>query len=325
MPSWSDRKIPSPLRFWVPLLTSIVAVVVMVVIVLSYGQSQDVIEIDLDDRSEVPLVSDADGFGQADEESLRVAIAGVLSPGETLESYQDLLTYIGENMGRRIQLILRPTYAEVNDLIRGGRVDAAFVCSLAYVEGKQDFGMELLVAPQMNGDTVYYSYLIVPAGSSAMSLADLEGKSFAFTDPISNSGHLAPTYELHLLGDETTSFFEGHIYTYSHDNSIRAVADRLVDGAAVDSLVYDQMVADDPELASETRVIAHWGPYGIPPVVVNPALDPQLKLQLQELFLNVHRSDEGRAILKGLSIDQFVIVPDDIYASIREMKTQLGW
>lgn len=149
--------------------------------------------------------------------------------------------------------------------------------------------------------------------------------ALAFTDPLSNSGHLAPDYQLSLFGETPVSFFGKYIFTYSHDHSITAVADKLVDGAAVDSLVYDQLVASDSELASRTRIIARWGPYGIAPVVVSPALDLQLKQQLQDFFLDLHNSDEGNRILNSLTIDKFVVVPDSIFDSIREMKTNLGW
>jgi phosphonate transport system substrate-binding protein len=104
-----------------------------------------------------------------------------------------------------------------------------------------------------------------------------------------------------------------------------AIADKLIDGAAVDSLVYDQLVTNDPELTSKTKIIARWGPYGIPPVVTSPLLERQLKQQLREFFLDLHDSHEGKMILDKLNIDRFVVVPDDTYDSVREMKTKLGW
>ena len=39
-------------------------------------------------------------------------------------------------------------------------MDMAFVCSMPYVYGKAHAGMELLVAPQVRGKLVYYSYII---------------------------------------------------------------------------------------------------------------------------------------------------------------------
>lgn len=314
-------------KFWFIVLVSMAIVAAISFISLNQGPPLDAIQVSLADRSAVPQVlgSNSDDYNQPGNSSLRVAIAGVLSPSSTLEAYQDLLTYMGDSLDRQVLMILKPTYAEINDMLMGQRADVAFVCSLAYVKGNQDFGMELLVAPRINEEIVYYSYLIVPEVSSASNMEDLRGRSFAFTDPMSNTGHLAPTYQLSLLDETTASFFGSYYFTYSHDISVRAVADRLVDGAAVDSLVYEQMIAKEPELASKVKILARWGPYGMPPVVINPELDSQLKRQLQELFLGMHDSDEGRNLLSNLDIDQFKVVPDDLYDSIREMTTKLGW
>jgi phosphonate transport system substrate-binding protein len=314
-------------KFWFLALVLIAAITGVLFLAIGNGQNQEPLRVNLDEKLSVSPVQQIGGGTevQANNDVLQVAISSVLSPTKTLEYYQELLAYMEQKIGKQVTLVLKPTYAEVNDLIQGQRAGVAFVCSLAYVKGNDDFGMELLVAPQINGEMVYYSYLIVPAGSNDVRLEDLRGASFAFTDPMSNTGHLAPTYQLSLLGETPASFFSNHIFTYSHDNSVIAVADALIQGAAVDSLVYDHLVTSNPELADKTKVIARWGPYGMPPVVVNPTLDPVLKQRLQDFLLDLHNSAEGKSILNSLGIDKFVIVSDDIYGSIREMKTKLGW
>lgn len=250
---------------------------------------------------------------------LRVAVSSVVSPKETFRTYQDLIQYLGERMDRPVQLVQRKTYAEVNDLIRHGGIDLAFVCTLAYVMGQQEFGMEALAAPQVRGEPLYQSYLIVPADSAATSLESLRGKLFAFTDPDSNTGRLVPTYLLWQQGETPEAFFRQVVYTYSHDNSIKAVADKLVDGASVDSLVYDYSVGKDPRLAEHTRVIFRSERYGSPPVVVHPALSSDLKEQLKTLLLGMGDDPQGRRILDGLMVDRFVTPSQASYEPIREM------
>ncbi len=317
----------SNLKFWFIMLVAMVAAAAALFLSASHIRPPDAVKVSFAERSAIPPIQEISSlaYGQPSDSSLRVAIAGVLSPRSTLESYQELLDYLGKKTGRQVTLFLKPTYAEVNELLKGQRVDIAFICSLAYVKGRQDFGLELLVVPQMRGDTVYYSYLLVHRGSMTTSLKELKASSFAFTDPLSNSGYLVPTYQLYLLNEIPGSFFSRYIFTYSHDNSIKAVSEKLVDAAAVDSLVYDHMATSNPEIISRTRVIARWGPYGIPPVVVSPALDPQLKLQLQDIFLDIHSSDEGRKILVKSGIDKFVLANDSIYNSVKEMQIKLGW
>jgi phosphonate transport system substrate-binding protein len=250
---------------------------------------------------------------------LRVAVAAIISPRSTFTTYQSLLDYLGNQVGRSAQLIQRPTYAEINDLLRTGGVDMAFVCTRAYVEGHDDFGMELLAVPQIHGQAVYYSYIIVSAKANIYSLEDLRGHSFAFTDPLSNTGHLVPIYLLKNMGESPGTFFERTIFTYSHDNSIRSVAEGVVDAAAVDSLVYDQMVQQDPSLAEKTRIIYRSPPYGAPPVVVHPNMNPELKKSLQQQLLHLHETAEGKKILSQLGIDRFVLPDDSAYDTVRAM------
>ena len=103
------------------------------------------------------------------------------------------------------------------------------------------------------------------------------------------------------------------------------MADGLVDGAAIDSLVYDQTAASDTNVASKTKIISRWGPYGIPPVVTSPRLNPDLKRELKDFFLDLHHYNRGTEIIGKLKIDRFVEVPNSRYDSIREMASELGW
>ncbi|MBM4461288.1 MAG: phosphate/phosphite/phosphonate ABC transporter substrate-binding protein [Chloroflexi bacterium] len=250
---------------------------------------------------------------------LRVAVAAVISPRGNVESYTPLLDYLGRELNRPVEMVQRRTYMEVNDLLRDGEVDVAFVCTSAYIAGRRDFGMQLLAAPQVAGATVYYSNLIVPADSPARSMADLRGKVFAFTDPMSLSGRVYPTSLVHTLGAEPETFFSRIFFTYSHDNAVRAVADGLADGAGVDSLVYDFAVARDPSLTSKVKVIHRSPPFGIPPVVVGPDIRPQLRAQLYDLLIGLQDDPAGPAILATLGFDRFVPINDAAYETAQQV------
>ncbi|MEJ5239688.1 MAG: phosphate/phosphite/phosphonate ABC transporter substrate-binding protein [Anaerolineales bacterium] len=255
---------------------------------------------------------------------LRVAVAAVISPQGTVESYASLLTYIESRLGRPIELVTGANYAEVNDLLRAGEVDLAFICTGAYIAGARDFEMQLLVAPEVKGKTVYHSLLIVPFDSSATTLEDLRGKTFAFTDPLSLSGRLYPIYTLKKMGYDAETFFEQTFFTYSHEASIRAVANKLADGAAVDSLVYEFMIEREPDIARKTRVIYVSPPFGIPPVVVGPNIRPQLRAELEEIFLHMHEDATGRVALNAIGVDRFLLLNDDAYETARQIYLSSG-
>lgn len=258
------------------------------------------------------------------EPPLRVAVAAILSPQTTSHSYDPFLAYLAQRLDRPVELVQRATYAETNELIRTRQVDLAFVCTGAYVRGEQEFGMELLAVPVVNGQPTYRSYTIVPAPSSVQSLEDLRGSVFAFTDPLSLSGYLVPLYVLSSTGESPDEFFARTLFTYSHENSIQAVAEGWVDGAAVDSLVYDAMVARERFYAEQTRIVWRSDPFGAPPAVVHPDLDPDLKEQLRQVLLTMDQNEAGREALATLGVDRFVPGEKAWYDSAREVLEAVG-
>ena len=254
---------------------------------------------------------------------IRVAVGAMISPKETFIYYRQLLDYIGKNLGLEAQLIQRKTYEEINELFGKGEIDLAFVCSGPYANGKEKYGFQLLSTPQVHGSHFYQSFLLVNEESPHHSLIDLKGMVFAFTDPDSNTGKLVPTYWLGRMGERPETFFKKTLYTYSHDNSILAVARGLVDGAAVDGLIWEYYHHKKPIFTSRTRIIRKSDPYGIPPLVTSRHLSPELRYRIRELVLSMHLDPEGRTILKELMIDRFTAPQEEWYASIRKMVREL--
>jgi phosphonate transport system substrate-binding protein len=261
---------------------------------------------------------------QPDVKSVRIAVGGMITPKQGVGYYRDFLRYIQEKIGTKVEYVDREGYAEINEMLKDGQLEAAFVCSGPYVDGHAQFGLELLAAPQAYGAAVYYSYIIVPRESVASSFADLRGKRFAFTDPLSNTGKLVPTYMLARINETPESFFKKVVFTKSHDNSIKAVAQGVVDAAAVDSLIWEYLNATSPEFTAKTRILEKSPPYAIPPIAVPRDLAPELKERLRRVILEAHTDPTGQVILKQMRIDRFVVIPDSAYDSVRQMQAWIA-
>jgi len=260
------------------------------------------------------------GQSFAAEGTVKIGVAAMISPKETAKYYSQIVDYIGEKLGRPVAMVQQENYDKMDGLLESNEVQIAFICAGPYVKDKDKFGAELLVAPQSYGQAVYFAYIIVPAGSSAKKLEDLRGKKFGFTDPKSNTGKLVPTYMVAKRFNETPeTFFKETIYTKSHDASINAVANKALDGAAVDSLIYDYAARKNPAVAKETRILEKSPPYGIPPIVVTKSTPPELRDKVRNILLHMHEDPKGKATLDAIMVDKFIIPKDSDYDSVREM------
>jgi phosphate/phosphite/phosphonate ABC transporter binding protein len=231
-----------------------------------------------------------------------------------------VIDYIGEQINQPVQMVHRRTYDEMDSMLERGEVKLAFICSAPYVKNRERFGIELLVAPSVGGKTSYHSNIIVHKDNSIKSFAELKGVVFAFTDPKSNTGKLYPTYLLKTMETSPERFFQRVLYSYSHNKSVEMVAKKIVDAAAVESIVYEHMLKTGSPYARQTKIIKRSPPFGIPPVVVTKDIDPSLRKKALDAFLNMQKTPKGKLILDTMMIEGFVEVSDKNYDSIREME-----
>ncbi len=254
-------------------------------------------------------------------EEIVFAISPMASPVSTLSHYSDFIKYLSEKTGIKILLKQRRKYSEINALLKTGEAQFALTCTGAFLNGKYEFGLELLSIPVIKGRTTYHSYIIVRKESKIKDFTQLQGKVFAFTDPLSLSGRLYPLYLLDTSGLKPEEFFKKTFYTSSHEKSIESVAYGFADGAAVDSLIFEDMKRSGNPAIEGVKIIKISSPYGIPPVVVSPHAPESIKQLILKTLIGMADDPEGRAVLKRLQIDKFILPNPAIYfAAVQLMK-----
>ncbi len=289
--------------------------IVVFVIVACSGPSRDAYEVDFTDS--IDVVSDND----QDTTAIRVAIATVISPRESFVYYQEMFNALAIHLGRRVEFKQRTTYEEVNELLAQNLVDMAFVCSGAYIQGA-DY-MELLFVPVVNGKPLYRGYVITHKNSEVQRFEDFEGLTFTFSDPLCFTGSLFVDLRLHQLGTNAEDFFGEIVYSLSHDLSIQMVARNVIDGAAVNGLIFDYMATYRPGYVSDLRIVEKTSAGGIPPVVNSLLMPRALRSEIQSFFVDMHKQEETGKILEKILVDKFVLADDTLYDSLREMKEML--
>jgi len=258
----------------------------------------------------------------AESSVLRIGLTPVF-----LDDQMSFLTrwraWMERRLKRSVVFVQRGSYREVMDLIRGGKIDFAWVCGYPYVRYRHE--LRLVAVPLWRGRPYYQSYLIVPAtDTKSNSLADLRGKVFAYSDPDSNSGFLYPQYRLTTQGENPTTFFSRSFFTWAHRKVVEAVGVGLVDGGAVDGYVWETLAEFHPALTNATRVIERSPDFAHTPFVARPDIAAAELEQFRATLFDMPADAEGAQLLRLLSLDGFVPGQPSLFDGIARMATRMG-
>lgn len=185
--------------------------------------------------------------------------------------------------------------------------------------------VQLLAVPLYKGQPYAMTYTIVSARNvHTTSLGQLRGAVFAFADRQPNGSYLDVRYQLLTAGENPDRFFKRTFFTHSHKDVIKAVALGLAHGGAVDSVIWESMVKDQPAVAQRVRVIAQSPVYGAPALIANRLADPADVLAMQRLLLGMDKDPAGKELLKRMRVDAFVPGDERIYQRQLQMRRALG-
>ncbi|MCT8137418.1 phosphate/phosphite/phosphonate ABC transporter substrate-binding protein [Anaerobacillus sp. CMMVII] len=274
--------------------------------------------------TEASLVDSEDESLNHDEETLKFAIVSILSIRETHRTFHKFAQYLEEELGRPVEIIQKQTYTEVKELFERDEIDAGIVCAYLSVVGRREGIIKKIAMPVIDGEKQFTSYIITKNNSSINSMEDLYGKNFAYSDSLSYSGYLVAKYNIVQGGFDFNSYFSNAYYTYSHDNTILAVANGLVDAGATHSVVFDKLKKENNPIIAEIKIIAEGELVGHSPVVINPNIDPDLEIKLREVILSMHKDEKGRKALEKLGYDYFDVPDKDLFKPIIKMLKDLG-
>ncbi len=233
------------------------------------------------------------------------------------ERFEILVRYLEQRLGVPIEFRTSTDYAGVITGMQFKHVDFAYFGPKSYCEaskraGAQAFAIEVLE----DGTRGYHGVIITKKDSGLHTMAELKGKTWAFTDPNSTSGTLVPTvYFTQEMKINPEEYFSKVIYSGSHEASMLAVKSGKVDAASTNDL--DMLRGDGKLWNMDQDFNILWTSKLIPgsPIAYRKDLPASLKKALKEAFL-AFDSKEGLAALK---LSRYADVADADYNPIRDL------
>ena len=253
---------------------------------------------------------------------LRVSMIPTTDPGKATREMQPLVDYLTKETAGPVQMTVPTNYAAVVEALVNDQVDIAHLGGFTYVQASKRAGVKPLA--QRERDRNFHSLFITQAGSPIQSLADLKGRSFAFGDVNSTSGHLMPESFMRENKVDPEVIAKA-IYTGGHDATLLAVANGKVDAGALDEAVFQRMTSQGKIDPAKVRVFWTTPPYFDYVWVARKDLDAKAANAVRDAFLALDGSDaQQKQILESLSASKYVPANDSDYDKLRRAATEAG-
>ena len=256
----------------------------------------------------------------ADEKPIRIGM--IPDAGATqvsVEQKTPLRAYLEKALGRPVTLIIPTNYNATVEALGNGSLDIAYLGGLTFVKAHERYGAIPLV--QREADREFHALFITQTESKIDKLSDLKGKTFAFGDINSTSGHLMPYRAMLGAGIDPDKDLKFR-YTGSHAATVKAVESGVVNAGACDETVYKDMIKDGKADGAKLRVFYMTQPFVDYVWVARADLDVPMQEAVVKAFTDLRpgRDDEILAILRG---KKFVAADNAEYDAIRTTAKQL--
>ena len=236
------------------------------------------------------------------QDVLRIGLIPAEDSQAMVESSRKVLDQLQEQIGMPVKPFVATDYNGVIEALRSKKLDVAYLGPFSYVLANQMANVEAfaVAVTKKTGQSAYKSVIISRKGSGIAAPADLKGRTFAFVDPTSASGHLFPKAGLLQAGYDPEAFFGRVIFSGSHDASILAVANNKVDAAAVADRILASAIAKGQVKQDDLQIVWSSSPIPESPMVWRKDLDPALKEKIAKALANIKDLPWGdQGVLNG--------------------------
>ena len=263
--------------------------------------------------------------GEQTLKELRIVFIAYQNPEQIMDDVRPVVAYLKKSLGMPVKHFVATDYAGVIEALRNGSADMGFMGPLQYVIAKEHAGAQPILGEVYKGNAYYTSRIFVRKDSGIKTLADLKGKTIAFTDPISSSGYLYPLDLFKsegLLRGAPEKYFKRIFFAGGDEQAIRAVYNDFVDAAGIGQFAYNLLRAEERDevhfIGESKRLPSHC-------IVVRKGLSDASVSKLKNVFLALNEGPDMGLLKMLYGVDGYVEVSDKDFQEVEEIARAHGF
>jgi len=241
-----------------------------------------------------------------------------------LEEGREIARLLQGFTGLHFKTSVATSYSAVIEAMGAGKVDIGWLATFSYVLAKDKYDVELLLIVERFGKPFYRGQIMVRADSGIKTLADLKGKTMAYVDPASTSGHMYPKALIMSGGHDPESFFSKSFFAGSHNAVVLSLLKGEVDAGAAYDGIRAAVAGSYPNIYKKIKVIAYTEDIPNDTVTARKGLSPELKARIKEGLKHLAKTPKGEKVLKRVYGISGLMDLDAFFDPVREASRLLG-
>lgn len=239
---------------------------------------------------------------------------------------KEFIQFLEKETGLYFETGIPTNYVAVVEAFGSGRADIGAMNSFGYLMAHEKYGAKALLRVIRHGVDYYQGQIVAHVDSGIETVSDLDGKSFAFTDPSSTSGYMFPL----KMMKEANVDLDNEVFAMKHDNVITMIYQGQVEAGATYYSAPDKegnirdarqrVKTQFPDVEDKVKIIAITDKIPNDPFVFRKDLPKEVSDKFIKAIKKFIATEQGKEIFRNIySVDGLVDATDADYEPLKKM------
>ncbi len=249
--------------------------------------------------------------------------------GKILIESEKLKQFLEKTTGYYFKTAIPASYIAVVEAFGSKRADVAMITSFAYLLARKKYNVKARLRAIRDNNAFYHGQIIARVDSGINSLSDINGKSFAYTDPSSTSGYIfaASLLKKHSITPSKITF------GMKHDSVVTMVYQKQADAGATFHTKKEGKPADArtlvqnqfPDVLEKVKIVALTEKIPNEPIVFRKDISDDIINKIVDAFVLFFNTKEGKSVMSNMySIDGIIPIKDSDYDQLKESVNRIN-